>query len=135
MNITPFCARLVALRKKHNYTQLYVSNKLCISRQSYDAYEHGRRTPNYETLSRIAELYNVSTDYLIGDYHINCFKDSMDADKYIETIGKELSSSYSKILSERELSSLYSKLPNSSKEKISNMVCHESKKYNNVSLK
>ncbi|WP_273000933.1 helix-turn-helix domain-containing protein, partial [Hydrogenibacillus schlegelii] len=58
--------RLVHLRKSRGLTQKEVADKLKISRSSYAQYELGRRRPDYETLIGIANLYDVSIDYLLG---------------------------------------------------------------------
>ncbi|MDP5275269.1 helix-turn-helix domain-containing protein [Chengkuizengella axinellae] len=58
--------RLVALRKKLNLTQKDVSEKLDISRSTYAQYEINRRVPEFATLNRLADFYDVSLDYLVG---------------------------------------------------------------------
>ncbi|GMQ60356.1 hypothetical protein AN1V17_47560 [Vallitalea sediminicola] len=58
--------RLKILRKQNNWTQLITATKLHIPRGTYAHYEIGKRQPDYGTLSNIADLYNVSIDYLIG---------------------------------------------------------------------
>ena len=47
-------------------TQQYVSDVLCISRTNITKYENGTLEPNIETIGKLAELYNVSTDWLFG---------------------------------------------------------------------
>ena len=34
--------------------------------QTYANYEYGRREPDFETTKKLANLFNVSTDYLLG---------------------------------------------------------------------
>lgn len=58
-------AKLRELRKAHSYTQDYVASALGIVRQTYSHYETGKRTPNYETLYKLAGLYNISIDDLL----------------------------------------------------------------------
>lgn len=53
------------LRKKAGYTQEEVSSKLNIQRQTYSNYENACRTPPIEALVALADLYNVSVDYLV----------------------------------------------------------------------
>lgn len=57
--------RLVYLRKFHGYTQWDVADILNISRSTLSKYEKGLLTPNIETLIKLANLYNVSCDYLL----------------------------------------------------------------------
>ena len=58
-------AKLKELRKANGYTQDYVASYLGIVRQTYSHYETGRRTPNYDTIYKLAALYNISVDDLI----------------------------------------------------------------------
>lgn len=57
--------RLKELRKANGYTQDYVASYLGIVRQTYSHYETGKRTPNYDTIYKLAGLYNISVDDLI----------------------------------------------------------------------
>ena len=54
------------LRKLHGLTQQDISLKLGYAKNSICAWEKGRAQPNYETLIKIAKIFNVSIDYLLG---------------------------------------------------------------------
>ena len=58
--------RLYNLRTTNNFTQGEVALKLGIAYQSYQAYEHGKTIPTLKNFIKIANLYGVSLDYLIG---------------------------------------------------------------------
>lgn len=58
--------RLRALREEFGYLQKFVADKLGIKSNTLSGYENGTRTPDPSMLSNIADLYNVSTDYLLG---------------------------------------------------------------------
>jgi transcriptional regulator with XRE-family HTH domain len=58
--------RLVELRKRHSLTQNDVAIKLNTSRPNYVRYEKGNHQPPNETLTQLAKLFNVTTDYLLG---------------------------------------------------------------------
>lgn len=58
--------RLKAAREKKGWSQLYVAQKLGIANTVLSNYERDYRDPDTETLKRLAELYEVSTDYLLG---------------------------------------------------------------------
>jgi len=58
--------RLRELREHRGLSQTDVANDLHISRQSYNFYENGQREPNQEMLLKLADYYNVTTDYLLG---------------------------------------------------------------------
>lgn len=57
---------LQELRKTNNYTQDYVAEVLGVVRQTYSHYETGKRTPNYDALIKLADLYNISVDDLLN---------------------------------------------------------------------
>lgn len=58
--------RLRELRKSNKYSQEDIANKLNISTSAYGFYEQGKSIPNANTLLFLANLYNVTTDYLLG---------------------------------------------------------------------
>ena len=61
-----FNIRLREMRMKRGFTQRHLSDLLGIAIRSYQCYETGTRTPNYELLTRIADILDVSIDYLFG---------------------------------------------------------------------
>lgn len=58
--------RLKRLRKENGLSQLQVAEKLYVTRSAYANYEQGTRQPGPDIIIKLAELYNVSTDYLLG---------------------------------------------------------------------
>lgn len=58
--------RLIELRNEFGFSQSDVAKHLGISRQAYGHYETGAREPDNTTIVRLARLYDVSTDYLLG---------------------------------------------------------------------
>ncbi|MBE7089477.1 MAG: helix-turn-helix transcriptional regulator [Clostridiales bacterium] len=48
------------------WTQRDVASKLGITYQSYQAYELGKAVPTIQNFLKIAEIYDVSLDYLVG---------------------------------------------------------------------
>ena len=61
-----FGERLKQLRKEHNLTQEALAEKLLTVRSTINKYEKNTRKPEYETLIKIADLFNTTTDYLLG---------------------------------------------------------------------
>ncbi len=53
------------LRISENLKQADIAKEIGMSVQSYSAYENNRE-PNYDLLVKLADLFNVSTDYLLG---------------------------------------------------------------------
>jgi len=60
--------RLKELRKRNNWTQQEIAEKLKITRSAYAHYEKNRKTPTIETLKMLADIYQTSIDYLVGRY-------------------------------------------------------------------
>lgn len=57
---------LFDLRKENSKTQKEVALFLKISQQAYANYESSKREPDIETISKIADYFNCSVDYLLG---------------------------------------------------------------------
>ena len=62
-----FSERLKDLRKQVGLTQVDVARKLGISQQAYASWERGAKKPTQENLVKIAQVLNVSIDYLVGN--------------------------------------------------------------------
>lgn len=58
--------RIATLRDKQGWTQEELAKRLGISRAALSHYEKNRREPDYETLTKLADLFRVSIDYLVG---------------------------------------------------------------------
>ncbi|GAF12149.1 transcriptional regulator, XRE family [Bacillus sp. JCM 19046] len=58
--------RLKALRLEHKLTQEQLGQMISVTKVSISGYENGNRTPDTDTLNRIADVFHVSTDYLFG---------------------------------------------------------------------
>ncbi|WP_445429720.1 helix-turn-helix domain-containing protein [Bacillus atrophaeus] len=57
--------RIAALRKEKGLSQYELADRLGFSRGKLANYEQGTREPDYETLIKIADYFEVSTDYLL----------------------------------------------------------------------
>ena len=62
-----FSERLKDLRKQAHLTQVDVAEKLGISQPAYASWERGAKKPTQENLVKIAQVLNVSIDYLVGN--------------------------------------------------------------------
>jgi transcriptional regulator with XRE-family HTH domain len=58
--------RMKMLRELKGHTHEYMAELLNIKRQTYGRYESGDRNISNDTLVKIADILNVSTDYLLG---------------------------------------------------------------------
>lgn len=64
--MVPLPERLKKARKRKKLMQKDVAEHLKMATHSYQNYEGGQRRPDYETLVAIADLLDVTTDYLLG---------------------------------------------------------------------
>ena len=64
-NSKAFGKRLRELRVAQGHTQVSLGNALNISNQSISHLECGQRDPTLEFLTRLADFFHVSTDYLL----------------------------------------------------------------------
>ena len=57
---------LLELRKKNQWTQDELAEKLYVTRQAVSRWESGETTPNTETLKLLSKLFDVSINTLLG---------------------------------------------------------------------
>ena len=62
-----FSERLKELRKQAHLTQVELASKLGIVQSSYADWERGKKKPTQDNLIKIAQVLNVSVDYLVGN--------------------------------------------------------------------
>jgi transcriptional regulator with XRE-family HTH domain len=60
-----FSKRLLKLRKEKHMTQEQVGQIIGVRKTAISRYENGREA-DYDTLVKIAQYFDVSTDYLLG---------------------------------------------------------------------
>lgn len=68
------------LRVSNKKTQKEVADFLGIDRTTYVKYEKGQTEPNINNLKKLADYFNVTTDYLIGKS--NSFKTNAAHDNF-----------------------------------------------------
>lgn len=61
-----FCNRLRDLRISRGLNQVEFGESLNVTKQSVSNWENGNIQPSIDMLIRIATIYSVSTDYLLG---------------------------------------------------------------------
>lgn len=62
-----FAERLKELRKEAHLTQVELAKQLGIGQSSYADWEGGKKNPTQENLLKIANLFDVPVDYLVGN--------------------------------------------------------------------
>lgn len=61
-----FGTKLRQARIDAGYTQQQIQDIININRATLSRYESGEREPDYETLGKLADFYEVSVDWLLG---------------------------------------------------------------------
>jgi len=64
--IAKFSTRLRELRLNKGLRQEQVAKLIGVNKSAISTYENDTRQPSFEILVRLANLYRVSTDYLLG---------------------------------------------------------------------
>ena len=68
--------RLKKLREDRELMQKEVASYLNITTSAYGFYEQGKRSPTPEILSKLADFFNVSVDYLLCKTDIRNYKNN-----------------------------------------------------------
>lgn len=79
-----FAQRLKELRKEKGLTQVQVAQRFNISNGAVAMWETGKREPDFATMNRLADFFNVSVDYLIGNTNEPWFY--LDNDRILQEI-------------------------------------------------
>lgn len=61
-----FSETLKKLRLSHNLNQVQLAQKLNVSKQAISNWENNNIQPSIDILIKIADIFSVSTDYLLG---------------------------------------------------------------------
>ncbi|MCI8484730.1 MAG: helix-turn-helix transcriptional regulator [Lachnospiraceae bacterium] len=61
-----FSERLKDLKNERNLFQKDIANAIGISLRAYQYYEAGERKPDIEILEKLADYFEISTDFLLG---------------------------------------------------------------------
>lgn len=70
-NNNTFATRIKQLRIDNNLTQRDIADKIGITPTGISYWESGNAIPNFETLKKLADFFNVSIDYLTGNENNN----------------------------------------------------------------
>lgn len=61
-----FGKRLRSMRMKRHYTQQQMADFIDVALRTYQGYEGETRCPSFELLVQLADILDVSIDYLMG---------------------------------------------------------------------
>lgn len=116
-----FDERLKSLRKKWGYTQVSLAETLGVSKGTVAMWETGKRTPDFETLIRLSDLFDVRTDYILGKSNDSSSAKLSDDD--IEQLGRwELESVYTHLMK------LYLSLDSFGQKDVENLIKSEAQR-------
>lgn len=62
-----FADKIIRLRKKNGWSQEELAEKMNVSRQAVSKWESAQATPDLDKLLQLANLFGVTTDYLLKD--------------------------------------------------------------------
>ena len=78
-----FHDRLRYLRLHQELSQGEVASRLNIVQTTYSRYERGQREPDFATLKKIANFFNVSIDYLLDNDDAPYANDMVDFENFV----------------------------------------------------
>ena len=88
VKLVDFGKRLRALRISKGWTQSQLSARLGVTKSVISAYETALRYPSYDILIRIAALFGVSSDYLLGIEAAQTLDVTGLSDEHVELVRK-----------------------------------------------
>lgn len=64
--------KLKSLRQERNISQQTLADIVGVSQQSINQYENHRIEPDIEVLKKMAQFFDTSIDYIVGNTEIRC---------------------------------------------------------------
>ncbi len=86
--IPTFASRLKQLRLDKNLRQEQVAKLIGVNKSAISTYENNTRQPSFDILVRLATLYRVSTDYLLGMTNIRSLDLSGLSDEEVAAVSE-----------------------------------------------
>lgn len=99
MNI--FSSRLKYYRKDNKKTQEDMAKFLGIQRSTYGEYERGKIMPPMDKIQKLADYFNVSVDYLLGNTNFETHDERKEAATDVDDISKNLKTMIEKLQKEQ----------------------------------
>lgn len=99
--------RLKELRLNKEVSQAVIAEYLGVTKQAYSLYELGKREPDFETLLKLGEYFDVSIDYLLkGNENVIATDDDIkfalfDGEKGISDAAYEEVKNFAKYIKEK----------------------------------
>lgn len=86
--IPTFASSLRQLRLDKNLRQEQVAKLIGVNKSAISTYENNTRQPSFDILVRLATLYRVSTDYLLGMTNIRSLDLSGLSDEEVSAVSE-----------------------------------------------
>lgn len=118
------CEQLKQIRKANKFTQQDLADAVGIERSTYASYETGRNKPDVILLKRIANVFGVSSDFILEIDTSKKFNMS-DANVSYKKNGSQLISALSK--DEKTVLAQYRLLSEDKKEEVKTFLSKNSK--------
>ena len=91
--MSTFGERVAKLRLKKGLSQIELATRLNIAKSTLAMYETNKREPSFEVVERIAQFFNVTTDYLITGSISNIAADP-DQAEFLRWVEENLEDSF-----------------------------------------
>lgn len=87
-----FPQRLKEAREQLDMKQKEVQDKVGVNNRTLSGYENGKAEPDFNTLIKLSDLYNVSADWLLGreDKHVPTVKPAEETKIDLSDFSKEI---------------------------------------------
>src|SRR5699024_368087 len=99
----PIYKKLTEYKEKKGYLQKFVADKIGVRSNTLSGYENGNRYPDLDMTLKLAEFYDVSTDYLLGRTNSRSSKTEDDIDEELKELLSEMNVWYKNEPEDKEL--------------------------------
>jgi len=85
-----FGERLVALRKETTLSQKECAAAFGVDASKYNKWENEKNSPDYETVCRLAQFFNTTTDYLLGNSNVRHLPDQVQLQDWQQALHAQI---------------------------------------------
>lgn len=58
--------KIKSLREQFGMSQVQLAERLCVTKSAVNAWENGTNSPSISYIVKLAQIFGISTDYLLG---------------------------------------------------------------------
>ncbi|MEZ4508133.1 MAG: helix-turn-helix transcriptional regulator [Eubacteriales bacterium] len=88
-----FGERLIELRKEKRLSQKECAAAFGVDASKYNKWENEKNCPDYETVCRLAQFFNTTTDYLLGNSNVRHLPDQVELQDWQRALQAQLMNS------------------------------------------